>query len=127
MRTAKRNITEDKVVLRIMESLKLQGHTEKELIEAIGLANGTFTAWKYKNGKSYMLHIDKISDYLGVSPDYLLRGIDDEVNMDVMSETEIILIKMFRQLNYSRQKSLMMITENYLQAEKYEKITRITT
>ena len=39
---------------RILELLKEQGKTEKELIQYLGLANGAFTPWKFGDTKGYM-------------------------------------------------------------------------
>ena len=120
MRKPTKKLTDDEIVLRIMQCLKSQGKTEKELIDAIGLANGTFTAWKYKHGKSFMLHLDDIADYLDVTSDYLIKGIDEDVNMEVMTGNEIQLIKMFREIDYSRQNLLLQMAECLKKATKYE-------
>lgn len=126
MRTPNGELTNDGTVLRIMQALKTQNKTEKDMERDIGLSNGTFTAWKYRNGKSYRLHIDKIAEYLNVSPNYLLIGIDDEVNMNDMNENEINLVKMYRTLDPKRRKCLMEIIKNFVASAKYEEISRIT-
>ena len=43
MRQAKKELTRDNAVLKIMEELRIQGKTEKGLEQAIGLGNGAFT------------------------------------------------------------------------------------
>lgn len=43
MRTTNQELTTDPVVLRILEQIKLQEKTEKEVAEAIGLSTGAFT------------------------------------------------------------------------------------
>ena len=96
MRISKRKLTDDPIVHRIMASLKDVGKTEKELIEYLGMVRGTFTSWKFQNIKSYMSRINDIAEYLNVSPNYLLRGVDDEVNFETLSEAEIQLIKRYR-------------------------------
>ena len=101
MRVSRRKLTSDPVLLRIIAALKDIGKTEKELIEYLGMVRGTFTSWRYQNVKSYMAHIDEISEYLSVSPNYLLRGIDDEVNFETLSEAEIQLIKKYRSADES--------------------------
>ena len=70
--------------------------------------------------------IDKIANYLNVSPNYLLIGIDDEVNMNDMNENEISLIKMYRELDPKRRKCLMEIIRNFMNSVKYEEISKIT-
>ena len=55
MRYTNRKVTEDPVVERLLDLLKEQGKTEKSLLQYLGLANGTFTLWKYDNGKSFLI------------------------------------------------------------------------
>lgn len=71
MRKAKNELTRNPVVLKIMEQLQAQKKTEKEMEIALGFGNGTFTRWKYMNGRSYMNHIDRIAGYLNVTVEYL--------------------------------------------------------
>ena len=104
MRTPKGKLTDDPVVLRIMDQLVMQGKTEKELLQKLGMANGTFTLWKYKNGKSYLKKIDEIAEYLDVEKSYLLEGRDDYVNIDSLSGMEIRLIKTFRSMGNEQQR-----------------------
>ena len=96
MREAKRQLSGDPVLFRIMSTLKEAGKTDKELLNYLDMAHGTFDAWKYRNIKSYLSRIDDIAEFLNVSPNYLLRGIDDEVNFETLSEAEIRLIKLYR-------------------------------
>ena len=99
MRVSKHELTSDLVVHRIIAALKDIGKTEKQLIDHLGMVRGSFTSWKYKGVKSYMSRIDDIAEYLHVSPNYLLRGVDDEVNFETLSEAEIQLIKSYRSAN----------------------------
>lgn len=107
MRLPKNEITNDQIVLRIMEVLKAQKKTEKELVEYIGLANGTFTKWKYKNVKSYQHHMDKISEFLNVSQTYLTDGIDDIINVHSLSASEVHLLQMYRKMGKEEREVLM--------------------
>ncbi|MBQ3320624.1 hypothetical protein IJG71_00605 [Candidatus Saccharibacteria bacterium] len=99
MREAKRRLSDDPVLARIMSSLKEAGRTDKELLNHLGMVHGTFDAWKFRNIKSYLTRIDDIAEFLNVSPNYLLRGVDDEVNFETLSEAEIRLIKFYRSSN----------------------------
>ena len=80
MRESVNKLTDDPVVLRIMDQLQLQNLTEKSLLEFLGTSNSLFNAWKYRNVKSYVKYIDRIAEYLGVEKDYLLEGTDSYVN-----------------------------------------------
>ena len=53
IRQTKRELTDDPVLLRILELLKEKGNTEKDMVEYLGLGNGAFTHWKYENQKSF--------------------------------------------------------------------------
>ena len=58
MANIKRTPTEDPVIDRIEEMLKLHKKTKKELLEYIGIDSSMFTTWRYANGKSYMKYIN---------------------------------------------------------------------
>ena len=117
----KREMTDDPVVQRIVELLEERGITEKELIHRLGMSRGTFTAWKYGRVKSYQAHLNEIADILEVSPNMLLRGIDTEVNVETLSESEIRLIKAYRKMDNEGQRHVLD-TANYI--VKARKIVR---
>ena len=120
-------ITEDQVVLRIMDQLELQGKTGKELEKALNLSNGTFTKWKYQNGKSYNKRIDDIAQYLGVKVSYLLDGTDDYVNSETLTGTEIKIIKLFRTMGDEQRKSFLKLGEFLMMSTKYERMDAIVS
>lgn len=107
MRPAINELTNDPVVLKIMEMLKLQGKTEKDLTEYIGLANTTFTKWKYKGLKSYRKHLGKIAEYLEVTPEYLTEGVDDIINLSEMTTSELRLIQLYRKMGNDTKEILL--------------------
>ena len=115
MRTTNQELTTDPVVLRILEQIKLQGKTEKEVAEAIGLSTGAFTRWKYKDSKSYMTHISQIADYLNLTTEYLLDNEDSVVREKSLSDTEIRLMRMFRKMNMDKQNCLIKTAEYFLE------------
>ncbi|MDY4029511.1 MAG: hypothetical protein SOY46_09690 [Butyrivibrio crossotus] len=117
MRKATRELTKDPIVLRILEQLKLQGKTEREVEQGIGLASGAFTRWKYMESKSYMTHIGKIAEYLNLTTEYLLDTENSMVKTDTMSDIEIRLIKMFRKMSSGKQNCLIMTAEYFLETE----------
>ena len=63
MREAKRRLSNDPVLHRIIDSSKAAGKKDKDLIEYLGMVRGTATAWKYRNIKSYLT---RINGYCGV-------------------------------------------------------------
>ncbi len=98
MRKMVRELTKDPVVLRIMDLLKLQGKTEKELVTSLGMSSTAFSTWKFENVKSYRKKITEIAKFLGVSEGYLLYGVDDYINQETMSGLEVELVKLFRSM-----------------------------
>ena len=57
--------------------MKQKDIKDQVLIKAIGLNTSAMSDWKSGRSKSYIRHIDKIAEYLGVSVDYLLGRTDD--------------------------------------------------
>ena len=106
------------------ELLKKSEKTEKELIDHLGMARGTYTTWKYNSGKSYRAHINEIAEFLNVSPNYLLRGAENETEIETLSKTEIKLIKTFRGLDRQKQKYLLTTIEYMENLTNYEKATK---
>ena len=107
-----RPLSQDPVLLRILELLKQQNKSQKSLTDYLGLHPNTFNNWKYQNTQSYLKHLDKIADYLGVSPGYLIRG--NTVGADVNSFTplESKLINEILVLTSDQQQALLtLITE----------------
>lgn len=114
MRSAINELTNDPIVLKIMELLKLQGKTEKGLTEYIGLANTTFTKWKYKGVKSYHKHLEKIAEYLEVTPAYLTEGVDDIINVSTMTASELQLIQLYRKMSNDAKETLLRTAGHFV-------------
>ena len=99
MRKTSREKNDDPIVDRIEKLLREQYKTQRGLTSYLGLPNGSYTRWRYGNGKSYMDHIGAIADFLGVSPNYLIRGNDGEVAVETLSQEESELIVNVRRLS----------------------------
>lgn len=63
---------------RILWQLSERGKTQRALCTFIGISEQVFTDWKAGRNKSYLRHIAKISELLGVSVDYLLGTMDEK-------------------------------------------------
>ena len=102
MRITEKNVVDSPVIERILNTLRIRNLTQKQLIEYLGLPNGTFTNWKYNGGKSYMKYIDDISKYLNVPKEYLLYRdpVEDDTAL-LLSDVEDY--KKFRQLSDEQQ------------------------
>lgn len=60
------------VLTRILMLLDEKHIQQKELSDYLGLSKCAMTGWKNGNNNSYMKHLPKIAEFLGVSVDYLL-------------------------------------------------------
>lgn len=56
-----------------MDLMWKQGISEADLCNAAGINKSAVTDWKKGKTKSYLKHIDKISEVLGVTKQYLLE------------------------------------------------------
>lgn len=63
----------DVVVQRILKTAKEKGMNQKQLAEKLEIHPQVVTDWKTKS-TSYNQYIDKLTELLGVSADYLLHG-----------------------------------------------------
>ena len=120
-------LTNDIVVLKIMEELRLQGKTEKDLELAIGLTTGAFARWKYLNGKSYRKYIDQIADFLNVTKDFLLNETSNLVNIENVTVKELKLIQMYRKMSLKEQHCIFETAECFMYQKKCNRNEEETT
>ena len=57
----------------VLDLLKNQGKTQKQLCDALGIGKQTFSNWKSGLSSSYTKYLPQIADFFQVSVDYLLR------------------------------------------------------
>ena len=62
----------DKCVERIVLLLSEKGFTNKALADYLGIPSSVISDWKSGKANSYNKYIGEISEYLGVSADYVL-------------------------------------------------------
>ena len=92
-------LTTDPVMLRILRLMDEKGISGKSISDRLGLANGSFSQWKYDDRRrSYMLYIDEISRMLDTTPTYLIRGDEEDVGIK-LSPQEIEIIRMLRKVD----------------------------
>ena len=103
MRNTDRKVTNDPIIGRILATMEEKGVNQQEVTQHLGLGNGAFTRWKYNNGKSYMQYLSRIADYLGVSRNYLLKGINEVNEDEKLSDKEQTLLELFRNLKIVEQ------------------------
>lgn len=56
----------------ILNEMKKQKKTQKELTDFLGITKNVFTDWKNGKNKSYMKYLPQIAIFLNVSVDHLL-------------------------------------------------------
>lgn len=118
MRVPERKAVDDKVIERMLEVMREKRISQRELVEYLGLANGTFTSWKYKGGKSYMSHMDRIAEYLGISKVYLTCGEDEQIRRDTITRSEAEIIRMLRDLDQRKRELSYQIIKGFWEDEK---------
>ena len=87
----------DETLERILELMKEKRVSAVEMEDLLKVSRGSFSNWKRGKGKSFYEHIDRIADRLGVSIDYLVRGI--EIKSDSLSSCEKELVECYRRLS----------------------------
>lgn len=71
-------------------SLLLGSREQKELTEYLGLKSAAFSEWKSGKSKSYRKYLIEISEFFGVSIDYLVYGKESESIFSNSSEEQHI-------------------------------------
>jgi transcriptional regulator with XRE-family HTH domain len=100
MRKPRNEMTDDPVVLRILNELQKQKKTGKDLEQALGLSNGSVSKWKYLGIKSYKNYLDTIAEFLDISVEELQNGFEEDQELSV---DEMCLIEMYRKLSADEQ------------------------
>lgn len=65
---------------KIKELLEKKGLKQKDLTDFLGLSKNAFTNWNNGNNNSYIKHLPKIAEFLGVSVDYLVGNEEQSDN-----------------------------------------------
>ena len=102
---------------RIERLLSDQGKTKQSLEQLLGLSRGTYSNWKLGKSKSYLKQIDVIAEFLNVSPNYLLRGIEDAPDSGTQTPIEDEMLRVFRKLDPRKQECLIQVARTLLMDE----------
>lgn len=122
MRQATHQLTKDPVMLKILDELKKQKKTGKELEIAIGLGNGTVSRWKYADMKSYMRYIDCIAEFLNVTPEYLQSQPEKQADVDNLTDTEKWIIDAFRRMELNKKKCMLETIEIFIDSSELKRM-----
>ena len=74
--------------------------------------------WKYKDVKSYRKHLEKIAEYLDVTPAYLTEGVDDIINLSTMTTSELRLIQLYRKMSNDAKETLLRTATHFVGIQK---------
>jgi transcriptional regulator with XRE-family HTH domain len=121
MRQSNNEMTKNPVMLMIMKELQNQGKTGKELEEAIGLGNGAFSRWKYQKGTSYMNYLEKIAEFLNVTPEYLKNAPEKKVEIENLTNKEIEIIQTYRRMGIEERTCLLQIVKFLMNSSELRK------
>lgn len=98
---------------RIFYLLKQKKKTAKELSDFIGVKQSSISAWKNGSFPSSK-YIIRISEFLDVSPTFLLTGKDEQISKSELSEGERDLLYLVHDLTNKEQQRVVGVVENYL-------------
>ncbi len=107
----------EQVFERIERLLKDQGKSQQKFLAALGMNRSTYSNWKLGKSKSYLKHIDEIAEFLGVSPSYLLRGIEDGPEEGMKAAAEDEMLRVFRKLSPRKQECVIQVARTLLSEE----------
>lgn len=90
---------------------KKKGVSCKKAAEEIGLSNSITTKWKKTGATPGGETLDKVAAYFSVSTDYLLGIEENKISPSelVLTEGEMDLIKLFRQIPVEQQPAVLGI------------------
>ena len=101
MATTTKKLTDNPIVLRILELIRKKGKKEKDLTDYLRISSGSISKWKYDGSIVYLKYVDEICEFLDTTPNYLFFGEDDE---DRLLPGEKNMIQMYRILDDGRKK-----------------------
>ena len=98
----KENTKEAETILeRISAELERKKITQAKLVEFLDLPKGTYSSWKAGRSRSFCEHLGAISQFLGISTEYLVNGRVSE-HSDI-NPRELALLESFRKLSPEKQ------------------------
>lgn len=104
---------------RIDNIMKRKRKKNIDLVNYLGLTRTTYDNWRRGKSESYMDHIDKISDFLNVNPNYLLTGNEKyEEQIYTITIKEEKLLKLFRSISDKEADVLLNIASAFVDSIK---------
>lgn len=100
------------ILANIIEELKKQQKTQKQLCEYLGLTQNSFTEWKSGRGTSYKKYLPQIAKYLGVSVDHLLGN--SEHSTQNLSDEQVTLLLNYAALTDEQKTAVNVVIKQFL-------------
>lgn len=116
MATTTKELTDNPIVLRILELIRKRGKKEIDLTAYLGISSGAVSKWKYDGSIVYLKYVDEICEFLDTTPNYLFWGYDEE---ERPLPGEKSLIRMYRGLDDARKKCIRD-TMKYMSGKKVD-------
>lgn len=107
----------EQVSERIERLLADQGKSQQRLLEVLRMNRSTYSNWKLGKSKSYLKHISEIAEFMGVSPSYLLRGIEDGPEDGTKAASEDEMLRVFRKLSTKKQECVIQVARTLCSEE----------
>lgn len=111
----KRNsaLNQEEVIGRIKQLLKEQHKLEKDIVEYLGIGSETFKNWKRGKSDSYLHFLVEISNYLGVTPNYLLLGAEtaQTYSAEDLTEEERSLVEKYRKIGMNEKRYIRILLD----------------
>lgn len=95
------------VITNIVNLLKEQKKTKKELCEYVNVSPTNFGNWLSGRNTGFMKLIYKIAEFFSVSVDYLLGYEKEKIPQDNISEDEKLFLDLFRKLSPEKRQMLI--------------------
>ena len=99
---------------------KSNSTTPNAICSELGLSTATATGWKKRGVSPSGDILLRISEYFGVSTDFLLTGKEREKN-NLLTDDEQVLRKSFRYLNEDGKEKILDFIDDLVQSGKYKK------
>ena len=105
------------VFRRIDGLMKRLNRQQKEMDNYLCLPKGTYSHWVQKKSSSYMYHLGEISEFLGVSPNYLILGTDSKKTGErirAVTDEEAIFLEAFEKTKAEDRNLLLEILQAFV-------------
>ena len=93
---------------KILEIMKEQHKTQKDLCDHLGINKQAFTDWKSGKSESYTGYIGRIADYLQVSADYLLGRTENAAVETTTAKSVIQPARIIEKPQYTSQEKALI-------------------